>query len=145
MIVAAPSSASSIGGNTISTSWPSSAPAATAIAVPASATWSPELKAMLIAKSRLPPRAMRTAAQCSGTLPTSGTMTIPTKTVPMPSCSIVGSIAETSSSDIAPVTTAVIASVISAERALQRAAALVAAPARAASTSRGGRRRRARP
>ena len=47
---------------------------------------------------------MRTAAQCSGTLPTSGTMTMPMKTVPMPSSSIVGSIAETSSSDITPVT-----------------------------------------
>ncbi len=45
---------------------------------------------------------------------------MPTNTVPMPSSSIVGSIADTSSSDIAPVTTAVIASVISAERALQR-------------------------
>ena len=57
---------------------------------------------MLIEKSRLPPRAIRTAAQCSGTLPTSGTTTMPTKTVPMPSSSIVGSIADTSSSDIAP-------------------------------------------
>ena len=108
MIVAAPSSASSSGGNTIRTSWLEIAPATTASAVPASATCRPELKAMLIEKSRLPPRAMRTAAQCSGTLPTSGTMTMPTKTVPMPSSSIVGSIAETSSSDITPVTTAVI-------------------------------------
>ena len=57
---------------------------------------------MLIEKSRLPARAMRTAAQCSGTLPTSGTTTMPMKTVPMPSSSIVGSIADTSSSDIAP-------------------------------------------
>ena len=47
-------------------------------------------------------------------------MTMPTKTVPMPSSSIVGSIAETSSSDITPVTTAVIASVIMAARGLQR-------------------------
>ncbi len=120
MIVAAPSSASSIGGKTISTSWPSAAPATTATAVPASATCRPELNAMLIEKSRSPPRAMRTAAQCSGTLPTSGTTTMPTKTVPMPSSSIVGSIADTSSSDIAPVTTAVTASVTSAARAPQR-------------------------
>ena len=42
------------------------------------------------------------------------------KTVPMPSSSIVGSIADTSSSDIAPVTTAVTASVISEARAPQR-------------------------
>ncbi len=54
MIVAAASSASSIGGNTISTSWPSRAPAATAMAVPARATCRPELKAMPIEKSRLP-------------------------------------------------------------------------------------------
>ena len=77
---------------------------------------SPELMGRLA----LDPARQLIAAQCSGTLPTSGTMTMPTKTVPMPSSSIVGSIAETSTSDITPVTTAVIASVSIEERGPQR-------------------------
>ena len=69
----------------------------------------------------LPPQAIFTAAKCSATLPTSGTMIRPMKTSPMPVSSMVGSMALTSTSESTPVAMADSASTMSARRTVQRA------------------------
>jgi hypothetical protein len=74
-----------------------------------------------IAKSRSPFAAIFTAAKCSATLPTIGTMIRPMKMGEMPVDSMVGSMALTRNSERNPVTTAEMTSTSSDRRGVQRA------------------------
>ena len=96
---------------------------------------------MPIAKSRLPPAAIFTAAMCSATLPTSGTMISPMNTAEMPVSSIVGSIAATRISDRTPVASAVTASIVSDSGTLQRAVPCEMSPPRSGSWNEANRYR----